>query len=42
VKKSEIKKIEFEDGELYLGDCMEVMRRLPQDSVDLILGSPPY
>jgi len=24
------------------GDCLEIMRQLPADSVDLVFGSPPY
>ncbi len=28
--------------DLYLGDCEEVLRQLPDDSVDLIFTSPPY
>lgn len=28
--------------ELYLGDCLEVMKNLPGQSVDLILADPPY
>lgn len=27
---------------LYLGDCLEVLPSLPDDSVDLILADPPY
>ena len=27
---------------VHWGDCLEVMRRLPDDSVDLIVTSPPY
>ena len=27
---------------IYQGDCSEVLRRLPDDSVDLIMTSPPY
>jgi site-specific DNA-methyltransferase (adenine-specific) len=27
---------------LYLGDCLEVMRELPDKSIDLILCDPPY
>ncbi len=30
------------DGELYLGNCLEVMKTLPKKSVDLVFGSPPY
>lgn len=28
--------------QLHTGDCLEVMRGMPADSVDLVLGSPPY
>lgn len=24
------------------GDCLEVMRNMPENSVDLVFGSPPY
>lgn len=27
---------------LYLGDCMEVMRELPDESVQCVVTSPPY
>lgn len=27
---------------LYLGDCMDLLKKLPEESVDLILSSPPY
>lgn len=27
---------------LYLGDCLKVLKNLPEDSVDLIVTSPPY
>lgn len=30
------------DNRIILGDCLEVMRGLPSDSVDLVIGSPPY
>ena len=29
-------------GVLYNGDCIEVMKQLPKDSVDLVVTSPPY
>ncbi|MBE3049607.1 site-specific DNA-methyltransferase [Candidatus Bathyarchaeota archaeon] len=34
----------FGDGRctLYCGDCLEVMASMPDDSVDLVFGSPPY
>ncbi|WP_431357198.1 hypothetical protein [Pseudomonas syringae] len=28
--------------ELHLGDCLEVMRSLPVDSVDSVVTDPPY
>lgn len=32
----------LDDVDLYLGDCIEVMKTLPDQSVDLILTDPPY
>jgi len=29
-------------GAIVRGDGIEVMRRLPEGSVDLVFGSPPY
>ena len=29
-------------GKLVIGDCLDVLRALPSDSVDLIVTSPPY
>jgi hypothetical protein len=29
-------------GEILCGDCLEIMRQLPDDSIDLVLCSPPY
>ena len=28
-------------GQLYLGDCLEVMRSLPDQSVDAVVTDPP-
>lgn len=28
--------------ELYNGDCLKVMKGMPDDSVDIIITSPPY
>jgi site-specific DNA-methyltransferase (adenine-specific) len=28
--------------ELYQGDCLEVMRSLPESSIDLVVCDPPY
>lgn len=33
---------ENENGVLYNGDCLEIMKLLPNDCVDLVLTSPPY
>ncbi|MDD1706609.1 MAG: site-specific DNA-methyltransferase [Methanoregulaceae archaeon] len=34
----------FKDGDftLYKGDCIQILREFPDDSVDLIFGDPPY
>jgi len=33
-----------EDGmiQLYLGDCLEVMEKLPDNSIDVVITDPPY
>lgn len=31
-----------EQGTLYHGDCLEVMKHLPEGSIDLVLTDPPY
>lgn len=28
--------------ELYNGDCLEVLKSIPDDSVNLVLTDPPY
>ena len=30
------------DVRLYLGDCLEVMKTLPDNSVDAVVTDPPY
>ncbi len=30
------------ENKFYLGDCLEILKTLPADSVDLIVTSPPY
>ena len=30
------------DVTLYLGDCLDVMKEIPDGSVDLVLVDPPY
>ena len=32
----------FEEGDLYLGDCLKILASLPEASVDLVIASPPY
>ena len=29
-------------NEIYLGDCLNLMKEMPDDSVDLVLTDPPY
>ena len=29
-------------GKLYLGDCLEVMKAIPDGSIDLVITDPPY
>ena len=31
-----------EQGTLYHGDCLEVMKQLPEGSIDFVLTDPPY
>ncbi len=28
--------------ELYNGDCLEMLKKIPDDSVNLVLTDPPY
>ncbi len=38
-------KMQFQDiknGRFYLGDCLEVMKYIPDGSIDLVLADPPY
>jgi site-specific DNA-methyltransferase (adenine-specific) len=39
---SVIEKIEDVTGQIINGDCVEVMKTLPESSVDLVVTSPPY
>lgn len=32
----------LDNGKCYLGDCLQLMTELPDESVDLILTDPPY
>ena len=33
---------ETENGILYKGDCLEIMKHIPDNSIDLILTDPPF
>ena len=33
---------ETENGILYCGDCLEIMKKFPENSVDLVITDPPY
>ena len=33
---------EMEVNKIYQGDCLEVMKEMAENSVDLILTDPPY
>ena len=30
------------DFKLYLGDCLEILKEIPENSVDMIFADPPY
>ena len=30
------------DTKIYLGDCRDILKEIPDNSVDLIITSPPY
>lgn len=33
---------EFENGKLYKGDCLEVLKQISSNSIDLVVTDPPY
>ena len=33
---------ETDNGILYKGDCLEIMKEFPNESIDLVLTDPPY
>jgi len=37
-----IKKKMIEPNNIYLGDCLDLMREIPDKSIDLVLTDPPY
>jgi modification methylase len=42
IDKTTLKPIEFFLNENICGDCLKIMRTMPNESVDLIITSPPY
>src|SRR5271165_885576 len=30
------------EGRIFLGDCIEILRSLPSNSIDLVFADPPY
>lgn len=35
-------KVEINNAEMFLGNCLEIMTQLPEKSIDLVLCDPPY
>lgn len=35
-------KLQIKHGQMWLGDCLELMRDIPSDSVDMVVTDPPY
>ena len=33
---------DIKNGRFYLGDCLEVMKEIPDGVIDMILTDPPY
>ena len=33
---------DFETGRFYLGDCLEIMKEIPDNCIDMILCDLPY
>lgn len=33
---------EFETNNIYLGDCYELIKKLPDNCIDLVVIDPPY
>jgi len=41
-KGAGLKKEVIGNATLYLGDCLEVMKQMPENSVDAIVTDPPF
>lgn len=37
-----MKKISIKNSDIYFGDCIDILRKIQNNSVDLIITSPPY
>ena len=43
MKKEKVKPYYDKDGiTIYCGDCLEIMKQLPDNSIDTIITDPPY
>lgn len=42
MSKQQKTQIDFEEGQILIGDCIERMNALPEASVDMIFADPPY
>ena len=43
IKHTSLKElVSLEQDKIYLGDCTEILRRIPSNSINLIVTSPPY
>lgn len=43
IKATSLKElVSLEQDKIYLGDCAEILRRIPSNSINLIVTSPPY
>lgn len=34
--------VDFQTDKVYFGDCLEVLKKFPDNCIDLIVTSPPY
>ena len=35
-------RIEFPEGQIAIGDCLQLLKSLPEASVDMVFADPPY
>ena len=41
-KEGDLKPLKVNDAEFYTGDCLEILPKLPEGSVQMVVTSPPY